>query len=517
MVLNDVDDLLQHMRPETMTPNDVVKIEPLLPTVAPVELFWIDQAGSKHRRKLINTHTQKRSRRLKRLNDASSSQSTDRSPEMLSVLKHRRNCNAADGKTTPGAEDSQPPRWMKEPASSTNALKMRETATYCIPLAPEPFSTSLHLGLEPFDSLSVALNNQAGTLLKFAETMSLSTETISAHWGKSCVASLGLSWCFSYPVKLLNLLERVSAYVDTVQGLEASPRTIFWRHAAIQRLAALISNPRTRHGEEVLSGIVAQLHGYLHRYRGVHKGSATTDGPHSAGLRNFVSHVGGWSRLNLTPQVEEYVRMAMIITSIRLASYLDDFEGASGGNETLLDWQVEVEQVASLFAQMDAWALQHYEVSFQDSPKLPLDELEPLLSESSGICGHCHKLFVLVWLSLTRWHSRRSPGQYEYIIHTVNRHFRSLPHRALPDFSWSIISSRAGDEKSHWQTIEILKVLHRTRHSTQDQVCRWLFDFIHGPTKDGFLGMQSSLREQLLRDALEGLPEGYATGVQSES
>ena len=35
-----------------------------------IELFWIDEAGSQHRRKLINTDAQKRSRLLKRLKDA---------------------------------------------------------------------------------------------------------------------------------------------------------------------------------------------------------------------------------------------------------------------------------------------------------------------------------------------------------------------------------------------------------------------------------------------------------------
>ncbi|OAG41586.1 hypothetical protein AYO21_04288 [Fonsecaea monophora] len=489
-----------------MTPNVVLKIETQqLP--APVELFWIDQAGSKHRRKLINTHTQKRSRRLKRLNHASS-HSAERDSDMMADLRCCTKYDTLDDRAPAASGDSQYIAVTKEARSLENALKIEENSTLCTSLSPAPLSSILLLDFDPFDSLSRTLNNHAGNLLKFAQTLALNTDTISSHWGKSCVVALGLSWSFSYPVKLLNLLERVSAYIDTVQGITTSQRTIFWRQASIQRLATLISDPHTRHGEEVLSGIIALLHGYLHQYRGDDKGSVMTIGPHSAGLRDFVSHAGGWDKLALTTHVEQYVRMALIMTSLRLASYLDDHRESSHGSESLLGWHAEIDRVVSLFTQMEAWALQHDPGSSQKDPEPLLDELARLIAGTTGICNHCHKLFVLVWLSLTRWHSRIIPGQYQDTLQTLECQFHSLPHRALPDFSWAIVSSRVGNAKSNWQTIEILKVLHRARSSTQDQLCRWLFNFAHGTVEDGFMGMRSCLSELLMRDALVGQPKG---------
>ncbi|KIW98324.1 uncharacterized protein Z519_01908 [Cladophialophora bantiana CBS 173.52] len=253
-----------------------------------------------------------------------------------------------------------------------------------------------------------------------------------------------------------------------IQGLGASPGTIFWRHAAPRRFATLIADPHTRHGEDVLSGIIALLHGYLHRYRGVREDPATTDRPHSAGLRAFISRVGEWDKLDLSLQVEQYVRMAMIMTNLRLGSYLDDLEASSVGRESLHDWHAEVNQVASLFSQMDAWALQHDQTWALKYSIPRLDKLGQLLAPSSGICNHCHRLFILVWLGLTRWHSRSNPGQYEDILQALNHRFQSLPCQALPDFSWAIVSSQVGDPKSHGQAIDILKFLHLTRPSTQE-------------------------------------------------
>ncbi|KIW63843.1 hypothetical protein PV04_08815 [Phialophora macrospora] len=494
-----------------------VQIKPLAPGAAvksaarslphlSVELFWIDEAVSQHRRKLINTHAQKRSRQLKRLKDGPNSTAAHPKHEELGTLIQFLSPGDSSGVVSPNV--GAKPRLRREHFGSTElwaAQLQRPAEAGCSSRLFSQFPEPLIAGLDDLVTPSASMTDQAGDLLKFAETLALNTGTISAHWGKSCVASLGLTWSLSCPVRLLNLLERTSAYIDTEQGVGVSPRTIFWRHAVIRRLAALISDPNTRYGDEVLYGIMSLLHGYLHRWD-ARKGEITTEGAHSAGLRDFITHHGGWNKINLPTQLEQFVRMSMIMTSRRLASYLDNIRSENIGHKVLVEWRDEVQRVVSQLRDMAVWSLQVSQHSRMDHKPLAKDIQQLLAAETSGICDHCHQMFILVWLALVKWRARMDILRYEDVIVTLNHRYRSLTHTGLQDVSWAIISSRSGDEECHWGSVEILKVLHRTTVYTQKQICRWLFDVTCGTVTEGTVSVGSDMFDRIWEDAVEELP-----------
>jgi hypothetical protein len=493
-----------HIKP--LAPNAAVKTSTRPLSDLSVELFWIDEAVSQHRRKLINTHAQKRSRQLKRLKDGPILDAAYPKYEKLGTLIQFLSPGDSSGIVSPNVPVK--PRLCREHFGSTglrSAQLQRQAEAGCFSRLFRQLPETLMAGFDGLVVSSVSMTDQAGDLLKFAETLALNTGTISAHWGKSCVTSLGLTWSLSCPIRLLNLLERASAYVDTEQGVEASPRTIFWRHAVIRRLAALISDPNTRYGDEVLYGIMSLLHGYLHRWE-ARKGEVTTVGAHSAGLRDFITHHGGWNQINLPTQLGQFVRMSMIMTSRRLASYLDDLRTESVGHKLLLEWYDEVQRVVSRLKEMAVWSLQVDQHTRTDHKPLAEDICQLLAAETSGNCDHCHKMFVLVWLALVKWHARMDISRYDDVIVKLDHRYRSLTHTGLQDVSWAIVSSRLGDEESDWGIIEILKVLHRTTVSTQEQICQWLFEFTCGTVTGGAASVGSDVFDQIWEDSVEGLP-----------
>lgn len=461
-----------------------------------MDLCWIDEAGSQHRRKLINTHAQKRSRLLKRLHkDPLSNDEAFKAGDLEGLVQ---SLKPSDLQSIRRASFS--------PNGCMSTFRLEERAS--IGRSSRIFTPLPESLVAGFDSLmvsSTAMTAQAGDLLNFAKTLALSTDTISSHWGKSCVASLGLSWSLSCPLRLLNLLERTSAYIDTAQRRESSPRTIFWRHTVVRRLAALISDPDTRYGGEVLYGIMSLLHGYLHRWVG-RGDTIPREGAHSAGLRNFVLQHGGWSSMNLSSQLEQFVRMSVIMTSRKLALYLDELHLDGEGEKLLQEWHGEVRQVMSQLKEMSTWVSECSQDSCAKQNSLLTDIRELLAREAASICYHCHKMFILVWLGLTKWHARTDTLQYKNMILGLVERFGSLPYRDLQDVSWAIVSSGLGDQKSHWETIEMLKVLHRTTSPAQKGVCQWLFDFIFETGTRDRDGTIDDVCDQIWKDAVEGLP-----------
>lgn len=461
-----------------------------------LDLCWIDEAGSQHRRKLINTHAQKRSRLLKRLHKAPPPNGEISKAEDLEGLVQLL-------KPSPITSISKA---KSSPSGRMRSFKLGERAS--IGPSSRIFTSLPESLMAGFDSLvvsSTAMTAQAGDLLNFAKTLALGTETISSHWGRSCVESLGLSWSLSCPLRLLNLLERTSAYIDTAERRESSPRTIFWRHTVIRRLAALISDPDTRYGGEVLYGIISLLHGYLHRWVG--RGHLMpTERAHSAGLRNFVSYHGGWSKMNLPSQLEQFVRMSLIMTSRKLALYLDELRMDDEGEKLVQEWHGEVRQAMFQLKEMSTWASECSQHSCATPSSLLADIKELLAREAVSLCDYCHRIFILVWLGLTKWHARANILQYNDMILGLVERFGSLPYRDLQDVSWAIVSSGLGDQRSCWQTIEMLKVFHRTTSPTQKRVCQWLFDFIFETWTRGRDGTIGAVCDQIWRDAGEGLP-----------
>ena len=487
--------------------NVVFKSTKKQPPINSVDLCWIDEVGGRDRRKLINTHAQKRSRLLKRIRHGSDSKNALRKLEASEGLIEFSNSSDISP-TTP----TRTPKKERGRRATTRVLKEGNVSTEhsVTPIYTlQPFQSlpqDLSAGFNQVVTSSKSTTYQAGDLIKFAQTLAASTETISTHWGKSCTSSLGLSWSFACPLRLLYLLERVSGYVDTAQGVGPSPRTIFWRHATIKRMTALLSKQNTRYGEEVLYGIMSLLHGYLHLWGSETKNATRPEEIHSAGLRDYVSHYGGWDKLNLPSQLEQFVRMFLIMSSRRLASYLDSLRPDITRRRMFLGWQNDVQRVVSRLKTIAVRAPRNHRASLTQQSLL-LPEIRQLLAEETlGICNFCHKMFILVWLGLNQWHAAMEPSLYTDIIARINAEFQSLPYRALQDVSWVIISSRVGDDRSHWETIETLKVLHRTKAMTQTLVCRWLFDLTCGTGTGSLVSMADQVCKQIWKDTVEELP-----------
>ncbi|KIY01154.1 uncharacterized protein Z520_02706 [Fonsecaea multimorphosa CBS 102226] len=107
-------------------------------------------------------------------------------------------------------------------------------------------------------------------------------------------------------------------------------------------------------------------------------------------------------------------------------------------------------------------------------------------------------------------------GQYNDILYLVHWQFQRLPHKALPDFSGRLCPLGQVTKGAIGDHQDSESVTSKQGFNAREglPVAIWL---CRGTPKDGAVRKQGCLSEQLLWDAFEGLPEFYATGVQSDS
>ena len=362
-----------------------------------------------------------------------------------------------------------------------------------------PLERPLH-GLDPFDTLPLHLNRKSESLIELAQRLWTAAEFASLYWGQSFISSYGLSLWFSSQMKLCNLLEGMSAYLDAAKAENISDDTIYWRSAGMCCLRGLICDPTTRYNDEVLAGIIA----LMHRYQNYPPADArTSDRPHSAGLRNLITHRRGWENLNLPCHLEQYVMMSLITSSCVLASYLDNLEDDPAGQNILREWHAEVGQVVVHFGEVASWALEKGEFTPEERAMAPLKCLRHLLAQASECYDQSHKLFILVCMALTRYHVRTQAGRWQECLDSLEQGFQKMKYRTVKDFSWAVVQSSLGGESRKWETVHALKVLYRIKPSTRGQVYQWLFDIVCGTGTGGALTRH---REEIQVDALDGLP-----------